>query len=171
MRRKAIASLFLAYSIACSSTVLAQSISSQTAPGVDFNAYATFNWDSATPPRGMNPVMYQQIMADVEQQLIQKGYRKAEPGELTLILTIGAREKTDIQTWGRFGLQTNVYQYTEGQLSLDAFDTRTAQALWHGQASQTINPKKPNPSKVRKAIVKLMAKFPARDIAAAPASR
>ncbi len=146
------------------------SISTQAAPGVNFGAYRTYSWVNALPPAGMNPVMYQQIMADIDQALAQKGYQKAEPGDLSLILTIGAQQKTDVETWGRFGLQTSVYQYTQGQLSLDAFDTRTKQALWHGQASQTVNPDKPNPSKVSKTVGKLMAQFPATAApAAAPA--
>ena len=36
-----------------------------------------------------------------------------------------------------------------------------ARAIWHGQASKTINPNKPNPSAVDKGVAKLMAKFPA----------
>ncbi len=146
------------------------SISTQAAPGVNFGAYRTYGWVSALPPAGMNPVMYQQIMADIDQALAQKGYQKAESGDLSLILTIGAQQKTDVETWGRFGLQTSVYQYTQGQLSLDAFDARTKQALWHWQAKQTVNPDKPNPSKVSKAIDKLMAQFPATAVpVAAPA--
>ncbi len=109
----------------------------------------------------MNPVMYQRIIADFEAALTSKGYRKGEPADLSLALTIGAQQKTDVETWGRFGLQTSVYQYTQGQVSLDVFDAKTRRALWHGQASQTVNPDKPNPAKVDSAIAKLMKKFPA----------
>jgi hypothetical protein len=31
----------------------------------------------------------------------------------------------------------------EGQISLDAFDTKTKRAVWHGQITDTINPKSP----------------------------
>lgn len=149
---------------------MAQSLSTQAAPGVNFGAYHTYSWEQVQAPAGGNPVMQQQIIADFDAAMSGKGYQKvAESGDLSLILTLGAKEKTDIQSWGRFGLQTSVYQYTQGQLSLDAFDTKTQQAVWHGQASSTINPDKPNPSKVAKAISKLMAKFPAT-AAAAPAA-
>ncbi len=144
-------------------------ISTDSVPGVNFSAYRTFSWVNTAPPAGMNPVMYQRIMADIEAALTQKGYRKAATGDLSLALTIGAQQKTDIQTWGRFGLQTSVYQYVVGQLSLDAFDTRTKQALWHGQASETVNPDKPNPAKVDAAIAQLMQSFPAT-AATAPAA-
>lgn len=151
---------------------IAQKVSSQTAPGVNFSAYHTFSWANVSAPPGANPIMYQQIIADIEAALVAKGYQKASgEGDMSLILTLGAQNKTDIQSWGRFGLQTSVYQYTQGQLSLDAFDSKTNQALWHGQASRTINPDKPNPGKVQQAVNKVMASFPATAAAAAPAAQ
>jgi hypothetical protein len=110
-------------------------------PGVNFSAYKTYSWVQAAAPAGGNPVMQQEILNDLNAALGQKGYQQvASNGDLSLILTIGARENTEIQSWGRFGLQTSVYQYTEGQLSLDAFDTKTQQAVWHGQASPDHRP-------------------------------
>jgi cytochrome c1 len=162
--------LALAGGLALSANVpaVAQKVSTDAVPGVNFSAYRTYAWVNATPPAGMNPVMYQRIIADFDAALASKGYQKASgPADLSLIITVGAQQKTDIQQWGRFGLQTSVYQYTQGQLSLDVFDTRTKQALWHGQVSKTVNPDKPNPAAVDKAINKLMAKFPAT---AAPAA-
>jgi hypothetical protein len=55
----------------------------------------------------------------------------------------------------------DVYQYTEGTLSVDAFDAKTRQPLWHGQATGTVS-SKPNPEKVEKAVAKIMAQFPAK---------
>ena len=147
-------------------------IQTQAAPGANFSAYKTYSWVQANVPSGGNPIMYQQIMADIDSALASKGYSKAASnGDMSLILTLGAREKTDVTQWGRFGMQTSVWQYTQGQLSVDAFDSKTQQAVWHGQASETINPDKPNPAKVDQAIQKLMAAFPATAAAApAPAS-
>lgn len=146
-------------------------ISTDSMPGVNFSAYRTFAWVNALPPAGMNPVMYQRIMADIESALSQKGYQEAAAGaagDLSLALTIGAQQKTDIQSWGRFGFQTSVYQYTVGQLSLDAFDTKTKEAVWHGQARETVDPNKPNQSKIDAAVAQLMQSFPAT-AAVAPA--
>lgn len=137
-------------------------ISTQAAPGVNFSAYKSYSWVQAQVPSGGNPILFQQILSDLDSAMSQKGYRKVDAdGDLSLVLTIGAQQKTDIESWGRFGLQTSVYQYTQGQLSLDAFDTKTKQAVWHGQASQTVDPDKPNPSKIDAAVAKLMAGFPA----------
>ena len=164
MTRKNIILVAFAASMALSSqaSVAGPSISAQAAPGANFSAYKTYTWVQATAPAGGNPIISQQIMADIDNALAQKGYQKAAAnGDLSVILTLGAREKTDVESWGRFGMQTSVWQYTEGQLSLDAFDTKTQQAVWHGQASETIDPNKPNPSKISAGVQKLMVQFPA----------
>jgi hypothetical protein len=144
-------------------------VSVQAAPGVNFGAYQNYTWVNLGRTPTANPVMYQSMVGDLDAALASKGYTKADPADMSLVLTIGAREKTDIDSWGRFGLQTSVYQYTLGQLSVDAFDTKTQQALWHGQATGTVDPDKPNPAKVRAAIDKLMQQFPARVPTAASA--
>ena len=137
-------------------------VSADTTPGANFAAYQTFAFVNPQPPAGMNPVAYERIRQGVEQGLTAKGYSKTEQGDLSVIITVGARDKTDVETWGRFGRQVDVRQYTEGQLSVDVFDTKTQQPLWHGQATETVNPQKVDPEKVETAVTGIMAKFPAR---------
>jgi hypothetical protein len=138
------------------------SISTQAAPGVNFGAYHTYTWVQASLPESGNAVLEQQIISDFDAALSQRGFRQVQSGgEISLMLTIGAREKTEYQSWGWWGLQTSVYQYTQGQLSLDVFDTKSERAIWHGQASETIDPDRPNPSRIDAAVTKLMAQFPA----------
>jgi hypothetical protein len=146
--------------VATSADAARPKISTDTAPGANFAAYKTFAWVNPVPPSGMDPVAFGRIMTSIESELAAKGYQKADPGDLSLILSIGAREKTQFESWGRFGMQTDVYQYTEGQLSLDAFDTKTRQAVWHGQATETVNPQKPNYDAINEGVTKLIAKFP-----------
>lgn len=145
-------------------------ITTDTAPGANFAGYKTFTWVNAQPPRGMNPIAFDRIRTTIENGLAAKGYQKADPGDLSLILSVGAREKTQFESWGRFGLQTDVYQYTQGNLVLDAFDTSTRQAVWHGQASETINPEKPDYTKIDEGVAKLIARFPPGGGAAAGAA-
>jgi hypothetical protein len=173
MHRKQWLALGVASSLFCSTGALAgATISTNTAPGVNFSAYKTYSWVSTTNGALRNPVLAQQLIADFDQALAGLGYVKAESGgDLSLVLTTGAQSKTDIESWGRFGLQTSVYQYTEGQLSLDAFDTKTQRALWHGQASDTVNPQKPNTRAIDAAVNKLMLKFPATAAVAPTASK
>ena len=164
--------LVLASGLAVSTNVpAAAQTSALTAPGANLSAYSSYEWLGTTPPAGTNSIIVQQIIADFDAEMASRGYQKSDDGQLTLALTLGAQNKTDIQSWGRFGLQTSVYQYTQGQLSLDVYDSKTHQALWHGQVAKTINPQKPNQAKISQAITKLMQKFPgtAAQAPAAPA--
>ena len=172
MYRGKLLALALVYGTAFGTSVPAMAqTSAQTAPGANLSAYRTYEWLGTTPPPGTNPIIVQQIVADFDAAMASRGYQKAQGGDLTLILSLGAQDKTDVETWGRFGLQTSIYQYTEGQLSLDVYDSKTKMALWHGQVVKTVNPKKPDQSKISKAVNKLMAKFPgtATTAAAVPA--
>jgi hypothetical protein len=138
-------------------------VSSDTTPGVDFGQYKTFSIVEPRPPAGMNPVMYERIRTGVEQGLTSKGYATSgTPADMAVIITIGARDKTDINTWGAYGRRVDVYQYTVGQLSVDVFDTKTRRPLWHGQATQTITPGKLKPEKVDKVVGEIMALLPAQ---------
>ncbi|WP_395337575.1 DUF4136 domain-containing protein [Novosphingobium sp. BL-8H] len=78
-----------------------------------------------------------------------------------MIITVGAKDKIDIDTWDAFGRQVDVRQYTEGQLSVDAFDAKTNRPLWPGKAVDDVGSKL-NPDKADKEVGKLMAQFPAR---------
>jgi hypothetical protein len=137
-------------------------VSADTTPGANFAAYRTFAIVNVLPPPGMNPVVYERIRQGVEQGLAGKGYSKADPGDLSVIITVGGRDKIDVQTWGPFGRDVDVRQYTEGQLSVDVFDTKTRQPLWHGQATGTVNPQKLNAQKIEAGVADIMARFPAR---------
>src|SRR5687768_5032017 len=116
MNRKNMLILAFAACLSFGAPLAAQKISTQALPGVNFGAYRTSSWDKARPAARMSPIMYQRIVAEIEQAGEQKGYDKAEAGELALNLTLGAREKTDVPQGGRYGLQTSVYQYAQGQL-------------------------------------------------------
>jgi len=160
MNRRSIALVLAVLALsACAST---PDVTSDTTPGANFANYKTFTWVNPLPPAGMNPVAFERIRQGVEGQLTTKGYSKADPGDLSVILTLGARDKTDVTTWGRFGQQVEVYNYTEGKLSVDVLDTKTRQPLWHGQATQTITPGKTDPALIDAAVSGVMAKFPAR---------
>jgi hypothetical protein len=173
MNRKLLVS---AAAVAASLTVLPQmaaakpTISSQTAPGVNFSAYKTYSWIPVQVDPGSNPIMYQQIMYDMDSALAQKGYVKVDSnGQLSLLLTLGGKQKTEVNSWGWWGRQLSVYQYVVGQLSLDALDSKTQQPLWHGQASETVDPDKPNQAKINQAVQQLMVQFPATAATAVPA--
>ena len=153
----------LAAPVALSACATKPQVSSEVTRGANLAAYQTFSFVNATPPAGMNPVTFERIRQDVASALTAKGYTKAAgQGDLSVIITLGARERTDINTWGAFGRQIDVNQYTEGKMAVDVFSTQTQQPLWHGQATQTIDPNRPDPTVVDTAVAEVMARFPPR---------
>jgi hypothetical protein len=143
---------------ACSSS---PTVSSDVAPGVNFGGYKTFSFIGLMP-KGANPVAVERIQQEVGGVLSGKGYTHSQPGDLTVVTTVGAQNRTDVSTWGWWGQNVDVYQYTEGQLAVDVYDTKTKQPLWHGQATERIDPNKPDPDKINAAVASVMASFPAR---------
>ena len=119
--------------------------------------YRTYSWVDTRmrAPSGMDSVTYQRLQSNIDGALGQKGYQRGDPGDLTLVLTIGARDYSDTSWY--YG----DYRYTEGQLSVDVFDTKSKQALWHGQAIGSVDRTNPDPEKVDAALTEIMDQFPA----------
>jgi hypothetical protein len=142
---------------------------SQTASGADLSAYKTFSWVSTKAPDGVNPVAFQQAVNDVSAAMEARGYTQANPGtpgDLSLILSYGKENRADFDTFGYTTVDASLY--TVGKLSVDAFDTKTKQPVWHGQATEHINPDKVNPAAVDTAVSSLMKKWPASAAGGAP---
>jgi hypothetical protein len=158
----AIAALTLS---ACATT---PTITSDTTPGASFATYKTFAWVNTLPPPGMSPVAYERVRQGVAANLLARGYTEGDPADLTLIVTLGAKEKLNVSSFGgRWGGpwgggQLDVRQSTKGSMYVDAFDTRTRRPVWHGQASQDIDPDKVDPQALDRAVSQVMAKFPPR---------
>ena len=126
---------------------------------VHFGNYHSFDWASTTPPRGFNSVQYQRVQHDITNKLAGKGYKHAPKADLTLALSVGKLTKVDLDRWNHYGYH-DAYSHSEGQVSLDAFDSKTKRAVWHGQITDTINPKKPDPARLQAALDKLVEQFP-----------
>lgn len=140
----------------------APSISSDTAPGTNFAAYRTYEWVEIAPGPGMNPVSLERMRQGIERAMAAKGYTAARPGDLTLIMTVGGKERVDVHSWGRFGQNVDTYRYTEGRLALDVFDTRTTRPVWHGEATQIVDPGRTDAAAIDAAVAGVMAQFPPR---------
>jgi hypothetical protein len=161
MHSRPLAILALALAVAgCASK---PTIRTDVAPGANFAQYQTFSWISSGVPAGMNPMLGERIRNGVETALTAKGYTKVDPGpgDLSLAYTVGAERKTDITTYGAFGRGLDISQYTEGRLTIDAFDTKTQRPVWHGSATQVIDPGG-DPSRVDPVVSETMARFPPR---------
>ena len=138
-----------------------QELNIDAAQGANFNNYKTYTWVKTHPSGGIDSVHYQRILGGLDSRLASKGYRKGSPADLTIALTLGKQQKVDVDAWTRYGYHVRNRSYTEGQISVDAFDTKTKKALWHGQITDSITPGKPNYDKLNSALAKLMEHFPA----------
>jgi hypothetical protein len=74
-------------------------------------------------------------------------------------------------SWGGWGWggPADIYQYTEGTLVVDFIDPRTNSSFWRGTATSVVNtPDNPRPETMRKAVAKMIDKYPAELVATAP---
>jgi len=131
------------------------------AAGVDLRRYTTYSWVKTSPPPGYNSVRYQRALENINARMAAKGYRHALPADFVLALTVGKRQKVDLDTWHRYGYR-DAYTRTEGEVALDAFDAKTKKALWHGKVTDIINPKKPDVAKADAALTRLLERFPSK---------
>ena len=113
-----------------------------------------------------NALNHQRVRQSIETELERKGYRKVSLDEADFALgyTLGTRDRVRVQQFydtfgyyyghparfGRFGrinrfafgggfpVTTTVRTITEGTLTVDIFDNRTREAIWHGSATRSL---------------------------------
>jgi len=136
-------------------------LTTDMAHDVQFSNYNSFTWASTTPPAGLNSVAFQRVQDSIAATLASKGYQRQPEGDLTVALTVGKLTRVDLDAWNHWGYH-DTYARQEGQISLDAFDSKTKRAVWHGQVTDAIPVGKPaDPEKVQEAVNQLMEQFPA----------
>ena len=134
-------------------------LTTDMAHDVHFANYTSFTWASTTPPHGFNSVQYHRVQEDMTNRLKAKGYTHQPHADLTIALTVGKLTKVDLDNWSHYGYH-DAYAHTQGQVTIDAFDSKTKRAVWHGQVTDAINPDKPNPEKLMAAVDQILAQFP-----------
>jgi hypothetical protein len=144
----------------------------------NFAGYHTFSWMPREHHGTRNPFVIRRAQDAIQTELIGKGYSFAGDGaaapDFVVDFTIGSRERVDIQSypiayrgpwgWGYpyFGNDINVHQYREGTLSIDVFDARTRQPVWHGWAKKELTRKDLEQSEgpIRAAVAAVVQRFP-----------
>lgn len=142
---------------------------------VDFSRYSTYAWKQ--PPRTGNPLMDSRIVAAVDGQLFNRGWRKipAERAQTALAADVTTRESQRVDTfhnnwgpgwhgWGWGGpvmTTARVVTYHIGTLVLDLYDVNTRNAIWRGTASDVLSR---NPEKLQRSLdqglIQMFANFP-----------
>ena len=141
----------------------------------NFAAYHTFALLQRAHPGIPDPLVATHVAEDIAQELQRRGYTPAadpESADLIVDFTVGAQDRIAINsyptTYGGpiFGsaLWSNIdlYQYREGTLGIDVFDTRTRRPVWHGSAQQELSRKdleQPAES-IARAVSSVLARFP-----------
>ena len=151
---------------------LAQDVSTNSMPGVDFSKYHTYKWvtiEGATYP---NQIVDAQIKQAVDSQLAAKGLTKTGGDKADLLLGYQASVSSEKQ-WNAYGTggfrwgggMATAQQSTieAGTLVLDMYDPATKQLVWTGRVSKTLDPSANQEKKQKnldKAMQKLLKNFP-----------
>lgn len=124
--------------------------------------------------------MFERIRASIDRSLAARGFTKASPGDFAVAFTLGRRDRVEVTNWGNYGRfytgwgwgprpwgwapmysQVDVRNVTDGTLAIDFFDASTQRPIWHGQATQQINPQRlPRQELIDRAIDDVIARFP-----------
>jgi hypothetical protein len=163
----------LAFAMIACSVALAQDVTTNSMPGVDFSKYHTYKWvtiDGATYP---NQIVDAQIKQSIDKQLALKGLTKTDTDKADLF--IGYQVSLDQQKeWNAYGMggglrwgggMATAQQSTisVGTLALDMYDPTNKQLVWTGRATKTLDPGANQEKKQKnldKAMQKLLKNYP-----------
>lgn len=152
---------------------LAQDVTSDSMPGVDFTKYRTYKWvpiEGAVQP---NQIVDAQIKQSIDSQLAAKGLTKTDGDKADLL--VGYQVSIDQEKqWNAYGTggglrwgggMASAQQSTmsTGTLVLDMYDPATKQLVWTGRVSKTLDPSANQGKKQKnldKAMQKLLKNFP-----------
>lgn len=149
-----------------------------------FQHYKSFTVMQRSHSGTSNPLVAVRASDAIRADLLQKGFIEASDptkADFTVDFTIGARERTDINTypdpyvgptwgWGSmgwwggpyWGTSLDVRQYHEGTLSVDVFDTHTHRPVWHGWAKKELTRSdiENSAEPIRNAVAAVLDEFP-----------
>lgn len=158
------------------------SVSSHRYPQADFSGYRSYAWIAADPlirpdesKDQISALTIRQIREAVESDLAEKGYTNTGApanADFVVAFTVGTRDRIDAQSypvpyrgpweWNWYGNGMDLRVYREGTLSIDIFDGRSRQPVWHGRARKIItgaDESDPGPV-IRQAVASILRKFP-----------
>ena len=149
-------------------SVVAQKVTTNSAPNVDWAKFHTYSWGEGTP--ASDPLIAQQIVAAIDSQLSAKGWKKVDqdPDAIVVYHTSTDQQKSlnwsSFGGWGRFGGgmgSAQVETVVTGQLIVDIADAKAKQFVWRGTAADSVSsdPQKLT-KKISQGLIKMFQKFP-----------
>lgn len=152
---------------------LAQDVTSNSMPGVDFSKYHTYKWVSIEGAVKPNQIVDAQIRQSIDSQLATKGLTKTDGEKADLL--IGYQVSIDEEKqWNAYGMggglrwgggmaTTQQSTISTGTLVLDMYDPSTKRLVWTGRVSKTLDPSANEGKKQKnldKAMEKLLKNYP-----------
>jgi hypothetical protein len=141
-------------------------------PATNFGGYHSYSWIYTATPQGMNPLLFERVRASINRSFAARGFAQATPGEFAVAFTIGRRDSVQITDFGAYGPSYRPYawgpgfhdidvrQITDGTLVIDIYDTATRKPIWHGIATQQVDPNKVDQAVIDTAVDAVLAGFP-----------
>jgi len=167
--------------------VRAQDVSVDFERGSDFSKFKTYTWADGFPAK--NPLIDQQIKANVEEQLAAKGLRRVEEGgDLRVHYMVAVDMDIEVarSRWSTTGdwagqmrsgisVRSQTWDLEVGTLVVCLSDASDKQLLWRGTASTMLDKKSRNTNimeamaedarkaekRVRKSVAKMFKQYPA----------
>jgi hypothetical protein len=140
----------------------------------NFSAYHSYSWVYSGVPSGMNPLLFQRVHDSIDRAL-QTRYSAASPGDFAVAFTLGRRDSVQVTDFGPYapyyrgwGMgpgwgynNVDVRNVTNGTLVIDVYDVASKKPVWHGIATQEVNPDKlPDQATIDSVVAQVVAKFP-----------
>ena len=157
--------------LACSGS-MAQDVTTNSMPGVDFSKYHTYKWMTIQGATYPNQIVDAQIKSSVDSQLAAKGLTKTDGDKADLYIGYQASIDHERQ-WNAYGTggfrwgggMANATSSTIaiGSLVLDMYDPSTKQLVWTGRVTKTLDPSANQEKKQKnldKAMQKLLKNYP-----------
>jgi|SRR6476620_11515488 len=168
----AVAVLFLS-----ASTTFAQKVKVDVDSSVNFSHYKTFGWDKG--PVARNPIITDQIVKAVENQLIARGLTKSDNPDIKVAVMAAAGmdlqavgptwNNVNYAVWGGYRNPAALMNVQTGTLLIDLLDTKNNSSVFRGVAKETLNRSvsadqvadaKSVEKLIQKAVVKMFKKYP-----------
>ena len=141
-------------------------------PATNFSGYHNYNWIYTAAPQGMNPLLFERVRASIDRSLRAHSFSPGTPGDFAVAFTIGRRDSVQVTdfgpyagfyrpyAWGPGYRDIDVRQVTDGTLVIDIYDVATHKPIWHGIATQQVDPNKVDSTVIDTAVDAVLAGFP-----------
>jgi len=130
--------------------VLAQDVTYNSAPGIDFSQFKTYKWVKVEGAEYPDQILDTQIKQSIDSQLAAKGFTKTDSDTANLFVAYQVSISQEKQ-WNAYGggvgwrmgggmASATSSTLQVGTLAFDVYDQAGKQLIWKGTATKTLNP-------------------------------